>query len=204
MCGAHYQAWKKAHRDEVRPYNRSGRVDKAGYVRLWMPGHPIAQPDGYVLEHRLVMHEAGFDVRGMHVHHRDHDKTNNDLSNLDLLTPTEHAEHHGRIPNAGQFQRQTHCSRGHELTPENSYYCNGGKTRACYTCKRQRWLANRSRRVHSPEVRSAVIADYLSGASEAELIARHGNAGKYAAKWARQAGLPVRRPGRPAALAPTH
>lgn len=197
MCGAHYQAWKKDHRSEVRQYNLSGRVDKGGYVRLWMPGHPIAQPDGYVLEHRLVMHEAGFDVHGMHVHHRDHDKTNNDLSNLELLTPAQHAEHHGHIPNAGQFRRKTHCARGHEFTPENTYTYGDGRRRECYACKRAKW-ASGSTRHYSEDVKAAAVADYIAGLGMAEIRAKYGASDGTVVGWARSAGARIRRPGRPA------
>ena len=38
--------------------------------------------------------ENGPQPRGYEVHHKDHNKHNNELSNLELLTAEEHAEHH--------------------------------------------------------------------------------------------------------------
>ena len=45
--------------------------------------------------HRLVW-EANYGPvpRGMHVHHIDHDKTNNDPGNLEILSASEHQSHH--------------------------------------------------------------------------------------------------------------
>lgn len=42
---------------------------------------------------------------------------------------------------AAQRARQTHCKRGHELTPENTYNLNTGRRR-CITCNRA-WVAER-------------------------------------------------------------
>ena len=39
------------------------------------------------------------DMKGLHVHHKDHDHKNNHPENLELLTPDEHAKKHGFISN---------------------------------------------------------------------------------------------------------
>jgi len=51
---------------------------------------------GYALEHRMVLHDAGIEIPdGMHVHHINGDKLDNQLENLEVLTPAEHrARHH--------------------------------------------------------------------------------------------------------------
>lgn len=73
-------------------------VDDDGYLKRYDPGHPFPRRGGYVYEHvrlmelhigrRLQPHES--------VHHIDHDRTNNDLSNLELTTRSEHSRHHRR------------------------------------------------------------------------------------------------------------
>lgn len=63
-------------------------LSRDGYMRLrWLVG-----PDQYVevYEHRLV---AGLPEG--HVHHKDHNKLNNDPANLEVLDIVEHARHHG-------------------------------------------------------------------------------------------------------------
>lgn len=102
-CGTHYRRWI-VYGDPTftkRPNYGSGRVTtgKNGYVRIWRPDHPLAMSDGYVLEHRLVAYEAGLDVVGKHVHHRNEDKADNSTSNLEALGPSEHAREHLRENN---------------------------------------------------------------------------------------------------------
>lgn len=56
---------------------------RSGYIRIRRPGRPLAAKDGYVYEHRLVWYEAGREIPPeFHIHHIDHDKTNNALDNL--------------------------------------------------------------------------------------------------------------------------
>jgi len=72
---------------------------------LRMPDHPDARKyDGYVLEHRYVMEQhIGRPLRsGEHVHHLDHDRTNNAIDNLLIVDPIEHAKYHTSQPRVHQ------------------------------------------------------------------------------------------------------
>ena len=66
----------------------NGRTLQKGYVFLKMPEHHLSDAHGYVREHRLVMEEhLGRPLRSYEqVHHKDGNKTNNDISNLELWT----------------------------------------------------------------------------------------------------------------------
>lgn len=66
----------------------------SGYVRVWEPDHPLANKDGHVLEHRKVLYDAGIDPRGKHVHHRNEDKADNRIENLEVKTPRAHSRGH--------------------------------------------------------------------------------------------------------------
>lgn len=61
-------------------------IDGEGYRR-------VKTPTGWRREHRVV---AGVDDPQVHVHHVNHDKTDNRPENLRILTADEHAEEHAR------------------------------------------------------------------------------------------------------------
>ncbi len=84
---------------------RGGRVMKAGYVQVRIErSHPfyqaMATANGYVAEHRLVMAESlGRALEKTEVvHHRDGDKLNNKLENLELYVSFQ--EHGKSFKNA--------------------------------------------------------------------------------------------------------
>ena len=63
-------------------------IDDNGYRRF---------SDSHRLVHRWVVKQSGQRLTVYHhVHHRDHNKLNNDISNLQVVTPEEHERIHGR------------------------------------------------------------------------------------------------------------
>lgn len=71
-----------------------------GYVETWLdpasPYYSMAGKDGYVYEHRLVMaqHLGRCLETDEEVHHRNKDKHDNRIENLELLSKREHAFRH--------------------------------------------------------------------------------------------------------------
>lgn len=105
---------------------KGGRhLRRDGYYYGWAPGHPFAS-NNYVLEHRLVLeswlreHEPAspflievdgqlYLSRSYEVHHKDENKRNNDIANLQAMTPAAHRAHHNReIKKALAFYRKHH------------------------------------------------------------------------------------------------
>lgn len=83
----------------------------SGYIMVHVPGHPFAVGHGYVMQHRLVMEQhlrtnepdspylvevdgQMYLRRDLEVHHVNHVKDDNRLSNLIVLTKREHASLH--------------------------------------------------------------------------------------------------------------
>jgi len=89
-------------------------VHAEGYLSVWMPDHPLARADGYVFVHRQVAWDAGLLTDpALEVHHRNEDKADNRLDNLEILTKSEHARRHawerGQITNQfGTFAVSEH------------------------------------------------------------------------------------------------
>jgi hypothetical protein len=79
------------------PNWQTGRsIRKDGYVMIKLPDHPRARSDGYVLEHIVVAEGAiGRSLRiDEVVHHLDHNRQNNEPSNLKVMTHSEHSSLH--------------------------------------------------------------------------------------------------------------
>lgn len=82
----------------VRPTGRThnGRpvvMNHQGYLTIYEPTHPAAPKNGRILEHRFVMEKVlgRYLLTDEHVDHIDQDKTNNDPSNLQIMSPTDHS-----------------------------------------------------------------------------------------------------------------
>ena len=72
-------------------YNGGVHIDK-GYRRIRISGHPLADKQGYVSEHRLKMQDKLFE--GCIVHHKNHNRADNRIENLEVLTRAEHNKGH--------------------------------------------------------------------------------------------------------------
>lgn len=85
-------AWKNR-----KKWIGEGGFDSAGYHRVTAKKYEGKDNRGRT--HRLVMeaHLGRKLERNEHVHHKDGDKTNNHISNLQLMTASEHKTHHLRI-----------------------------------------------------------------------------------------------------------
>lgn len=108
VCGSTIQSWingsckpkclleeheKKDIRGSRNPHWRGGRIIQRGYIRIFYPSHPHANPIGYIAEHRLVMEQyLGRLLRkDEFVHHINGIKTDNRLENLEIVTFGEHS-----------------------------------------------------------------------------------------------------------------
>lgn len=71
-------------------------TDTNGYMYVYQPNHPMASGVGKVYVHRYVMakHLNRMLESNEHVHHKDENKTNNDITNLELLNSSIHARLH--------------------------------------------------------------------------------------------------------------
>lgn len=96
-------------------WKAGSQVASNGYLKVRVgKGHPLSDPNGYAYEHLVVWCAAGRKrpERGEILHHKNGDKTDNRLENLELLTKEQHAkEHHLMIPdNAVRILRERYAA----------------------------------------------------------------------------------------------
>jgi hypothetical protein len=82
-----------------------------------MPPHPKRNSNGLYPLHRVLMeNQLGRLLRnGEDVHHKDEDKTNDDPSNLEVLTKSEHGRRHK--PEADRIEVACPCGKSFRLKP---------------------------------------------------------------------------------------
>lgn len=108
FCDRHYQQYKRGILDVDGKQLRVLKVgkghakyegrytDQHGYVHVLASGHPMANADGYVLEHRLVVaKKIGRCLTSDEiVHHRDGQRAHNEEKNLELMRRLDHFPGH--------------------------------------------------------------------------------------------------------------
>lgn len=75
-------------------------IDKTGYILIFEPKHPLARKNGYVAEHRMVWykHHKKLITPRQNIHHKNENKRDNRIENLELLDVAEHAKRHYKGP----------------------------------------------------------------------------------------------------------
>lgn len=85
MCGDKNPNWKDV----------KGSFLKDGYRILYLPDYVYSDKKGCILEHKKVWIDSNGEIpKGYDIHHKDEDKLNNKLSNLKMLTRSEHMKIH--------------------------------------------------------------------------------------------------------------
>ena len=69
------------------PNWKGGKTTEHGYILIWKPDHPYCNKSGYVKEHRLVIeaHIGRYLLPKEKVHHKNGNKKDNRLENLELF-----------------------------------------------------------------------------------------------------------------------
>ncbi|MEK9208045.1 MAG: HNH endonuclease signature motif containing protein [Patescibacteria group bacterium] len=80
---------------------KGGRYFHQGYVYVYSPQHPNRVSGGYIKEHRLVMekHLKRYLTNKEVVHHKNRNKSDNRIENLQLMTHSEHTIYHNKHKN---------------------------------------------------------------------------------------------------------
>ena len=82
--------------DKNPAWNNRMTTNAEGYILVYRPNHAFANSKGFVYLHRLVaLKKWGADlILRNDIHHKDGDRGNNALSNLELCSRKRHLERH--------------------------------------------------------------------------------------------------------------
>lgn len=94
-----------------------GQISPKGYRRIW-----DREQKRYRMEHNVVweLHNGAI-PKSKQVHHKDHNKLNNDINNLELVDPLTHKRLHGGCElRDGEWWKP--CRKCSELQHIDNYY----------------------------------------------------------------------------------
>ena len=106
-------------------------IRKDGYVLVHCPKYPLAYPNGYILEHRLVM-AASLGrplLRSEHVHHKNENSTDNRIENLEITSNSEHLKYHNSLETKEELVERAKyliAAAAKRKKPRKSVFCACG------------------------------------------------------------------------------
>lgn len=100
----------------IDKFHKGFIITDSGYIKRMAKDHPKADGKGYVAEHRLVMeaHLGRLLTEDEVVHHKDRDRCNNDICNLEVLPPADHKRLHLESGDCGGWS-ETYFARGKKI-----------------------------------------------------------------------------------------
>lgn len=121
-------------------------VSKGDYNYAIVKNHPFANKHGYVLHHRIIMENYLGRILNQDeiVHHKNHNKKDNRIENLEIMSNKEHTKHHSSLN--GQkwvLLRCPQCKKEFDK-PENQSFL----TKPCeYNCCQRKCSGKFSRNI---------------------------------------------------------
>lgn len=115
-----------------------------GYVYVYFPDHPMSNRNGYIMEHILVMECAigRWIADNEVVHHINHNRSDNRLSNLKLMNKKEHMSMHAKerhlkkdIPHYTKPVKDITTGKAYSSVTEAAKAIGAATTNVCAVCR---------------------------------------------------------------------
>lgn len=140
-------------------------VKKGDYLYAVVKDHPSATKHGYVLAHRIVMenHLGRLLNSNEIVHHKNGDKRDNRISNLEVMLDTEHKKLHSADKTSKWVRlRCPNCKTIFEREKRNTHLIKGGSSTFC--SRECNGKFNMTKRFHgeTTEMKSAVSGNIVT------------------------------------------
>ena len=123
-----------------------GTAKKGDYLYAKVPDHPNRNRCNYVLMHRVVMenHLGRLLTKNEIVHHKDGNKFNNDISNLELMTNEEHSRMHN--PKVGETMTTLTCAYCGKEFQRILRFVKVSKSKHFYCCRECVYASQRKKK----------------------------------------------------------
>ena len=111
------------------------RISRYGYIQVRVLDHPFREADDFVFEHRLIAEKYLLDdnnsieingkrylKNGYIVHHKNFDRQDNRVENLEVMTKEEHQKYHANLNHSikdtktGRFVKKIGCANPKRVT----------------------------------------------------------------------------------------
>ena len=108
-------------------------ISKGAYNYAVVLNHPNATKHGYVLEHRIVMENyiGRILTKDEVVHHKNENKKDNRLCNLELMNDSEHRRQHSTTGRTMIILECPNCKVEFERERRTTHFVKGGKNTFC-------------------------------------------------------------------------
>lgn len=119
-------------------WNIKKEIRKGNYIYALVPDHPNATKNGYVLMHRIVMENylGRLLTPDEVVHHKNENKFDNSIENLELLTQAKHARLHQFL--GGRWYVKLKCPQCGKIfdIPKNESFLQKKNKYSCNCCSK--------------------------------------------------------------------
>lgn len=132
--------YKKGHssKGSGNPMYNNGISNDKEYIIISKPDHPNKRINGFVPQHRLVMeqHIGRYLTKDEHIHHKDGNRKNNHISNLQIVSNSEHIKLEKAILRELRYKRI--CFLCGKMGKTIRWFKHLGDKWICRSCKHKR------------------------------------------------------------------